>query len=95
MAYVEVGEGRPIVLLHGAPLGWVVRPPGHRGGPWWASEIAIASRAATRFGRRVKIEQAEKVISLLGNKARAHPGDEAAVNLWCDALVAALRPLRK
>lgn len=59
--------------------------------------LAIASRARTKIGRKVKTEQAEKVIRMLGNKARAHTGDLAAANqaIWCEALVATLKPLRK
>jgi hypothetical protein len=59
--------------------------------------VDMASTARTRTGRKVKIEQAEKTIALLGRKARGVPGDVRAVNqtIWCDALVATLKPLRK
>jgi hypothetical protein len=61
--------------------------------------LAVASRALTTTGRKVKVEQAEKVVSLLANKARQYiyTGEVAAVNqvLWCDALVASLGPHRK
>jgi hypothetical protein len=59
--------------------------------------VEMASIARTTVGQKVKIEQAEKTIAMLGRKARRYPDDVRAVNqaIWCDALVAELKPLRK
>lgn len=57
--------------------------------------LDVAGRAWTNMGRKIKIEQAEKVILLLRNKAAAHPDPQAANQVvWCDALARRLKPLQ-
>lgn len=61
-----------------------------------ADILAIADSARTKTGRKVKIEQAERVFSLMGKKALRYDGEEATSQaVWCDALAATLKPLRK
>ena len=60
-----------------------------------ASEILErASRARTRIGRKVKIEQACKVFALMEAKARGAAGHPPADNqaIWCASLVSVLAP---
>ena len=60
-----------------------------------ASEILErASRAHTRIGRKVKIEQACKVFALMEAKARGAAGHPPADNqaMWCASLVSVLAP---
>jgi hypothetical protein len=59
--------------------------------------VAAQRTARTRMGQRVKIEQAEKTFALLARKARRVVGDPAAAAqaVWCNALVATLKPVRK
>jgi hypothetical protein len=51
--------------------------------------------ARTKMGRKVKIEQAEKVFMLLARKGRGGGLLERQQVLWCDAVAGRLKPLRK
>jgi hypothetical protein len=50
---------------------------------------AANAQARTRTGRKVKLEQAQVVVQLLGDKSRAVPNnkDAAAQTYWCDSLL--------
>jgi hypothetical protein len=57
--------------------------------------LTKANAAWTRTGKRVKVDQAAKVFSVLGTKAARVPDDEDARSqaLWCAAVVDRLRRL--